>query len=140
MRSIHSLNPGWWAGVALLLPACAANPGTSQTAPAQILVSAHSANRSDVDVYLLCGSSDARWLGVIQAKGAAAFEFPASAARCVSGLNFFLVHRKLGRGYWVGPLRPRAGAEIDLVVEKYAGLSVARVRGEPRGRWSAAYR
>jgi hypothetical protein len=28
----------------------------------------------------------------------------------------------------VGPIRPQAGGQIDLVIEKYAGLSTARVR------------
>jgi hypothetical protein len=89
----------------------------------------HSHNRSDVDVYLLCGDRDARWLGVISKKGAGAFEIPAERARCVSGLNFFLVPRDRNRGYWVGPIQPSAGGQIDLVIEKYAGLSTARVRG-----------
>jgi hypothetical protein len=140
MRSVHSSNPARWAALVLLLPACAVIPRSPGTAPAQILVSAQSSNRSDVDVYLLCGSRDARWLGVVEGKGSAAFEFPASATRCVSGLNFFLVHRESGWRYRVGPLRPRAGGEIDLAIAKYAGLSEARVRGQSAMSWSAGYR
>jgi hypothetical protein len=76
-------------------------------------------------VYLLCGEQDAVWLGVLEAKGSRAFEIPESRARCVSGLNFFLVSRKQNRGYWVGPVYPRPGSSIDLVIERYAGLSTA---------------
>jgi hypothetical protein len=128
MQSLRQYRPGWWAAVALLLPACAILPRSTEALPALIPISSHSYNRSDVDVYLLCGDRDARWLGVVSKKGAAAFEIPAGVARCVSGLNFFLVSRDRGRGYWVGPIRPQAGGQIDLVIEKYAGLSTARVR------------
>lgn len=130
-RSLHSY-PGWWAAVILLLPACAFAPSTTEALPRLISVSGSSHNRSDVDVYLLCGNHDARWLGVVSRKGAAAFDIPAEATPCVSGLNFFLVVRDRGRGYWAGPVRPRAGEQIDLVIEKYAGLSTARVRGSFR--------
>jgi hypothetical protein len=34
--------------------------------------------------------------------------------------------RRNGRGYWVGPFRHR-GARVELVIEKYAGLSSARL-------------
>ena len=132
MRSLRPCRPGWWAAVALLLPACAIVPRSTEPLPTLIPISGHSYNRSDVDVYLLCGDRDARWLGVVSKKGAAAFEIPAGAARCVSGLNFFLVLRDRNRGYWVGPVRPQAGGQIDLVIEKYAGLSTARVRGHLR--------
>jgi hypothetical protein len=128
MRSLRPCRPGWWAAIALLLPACAVVPRSTEALPRLIPISSHSYNRSDVDVYLLCGDRDARWLGVVSKKGAAAFEIPAEAARCVSGLNFFLVSRDRGRGYWVGPVRPQAGGQIDLVIEKYAGLSTASVR------------
>ncbi len=111
----------------LFLSACAALPG-SQALPTPIRVLGHSNNRGVVDVYLLCGSQNARWLGVLSEKEVAAFEIPAAEARCVSGLNFFLVSQRSGRGYWVGPLRPQAGAHIDLTIEKYAGLSTARLR------------
>jgi hypothetical protein len=73
---------------------------------------------------------------VVSQKGNAAFEFSAETARCVSGLNFFLVARDRGRGYWVGPVWPRAGGQIDLVIEKYAGLSYATVRGGSALTWN----
>jgi hypothetical protein len=79
-----------------------------------------------VDVYLLCGDRDAQWLGVVHGKEGGLFEVPSSRARCVRGLNFFLVHRDLNRGYWVGPLRLRAASTVHLTIEKYAGLSNAR--------------
>ncbi len=117
---------------ALLLPACAPAPRSTFESPMPVLVSSYSTNRSEVDVYLLCGDRGARWLGVVAAKGGAAFEIPAAEARCVSGLNFFLVVRSSERGYWVGPLRPRAGAQIHLLIEKYAGLSAARLSHDLR--------
>jgi hypothetical protein len=80
-----------------------------------------------VDVYLLCGDHDAEWLGVVGGKETGVFEIPVSRTRCVQGLNFFLVHREMHRGYWVGPLHPRAGTSVHLTIEKYAGLSSARV-------------
>ncbi len=118
--------------VALLSLACAVVPRSTQTVPEPIRVLSHSYNRSDVDVYLLCGDRDARWLGLVSEKGAAALEIPAGHARCMQGLNFFLVVRRSGRGYWVGPLRPQAGVYIDLVIEKYAGLSTAHLRSDLR--------
>ncbi len=132
MRSLRPYRLGWWAAVTLLSPACAVVPSNTAALPRLISVSGRSHNRSDVDVHLLCGDRDARWLGVVSKKGGAAFEIPAEAARCVSGLNFFLVVRDRGRGYWAGPVRPQAGEQIDLVIERYAGLSTARVRGNFR--------
>ncbi|MGH7527641.1 MAG: hypothetical protein ACREMX_13165 [Gemmatimonadales bacterium] len=117
---------------ALLLLGCAVVPRGTEAGPAPIQVLSHSNNRSEVDVYLLCGDRDARWLGVVSEKGAAAFEIPSVQVRCIQGLNFFLVVRRSGRGYWVGPLQPRGGAYIDLVIEKYAGLSTARLRSDLR--------
>jgi hypothetical protein len=105
--------------------ACAIPPGAAE--PRSIPISVNSHNRSSVDVYLLCGDSDAEWLGVIDGKESGLFEVPTSRARCVRGLNFFLVHRELNRGYWVGPLRLQTGSSVHLTIEKYAGLSVARV-------------
>jgi len=99
-------------------------------APPVIPISVSSHNRSSVDVYLLCGDRDAQWLGVVNGKGVGLFEIPASRAYCVRGLNFFLVHRGLNRGYWVGPVRPRSGSSIHLTIEKYAGLSMARVSND----------
>jgi hypothetical protein len=83
-----------------------------------------------VDVYLLCGDHDARWLGTVSEKGSDAFEIPAGQTSCVEGLNFFLVDHYVGRGYWVGPLRPQRSQVIQLVIEKYAGLSSARLVDE----------
>ncbi len=106
--------------------ACAIPRGGSEPLSIPISVSSH--NRSSVDVYLLCGGSDARWLGVIPSQETGVFEIPTSEARCVSGLNFFLVHRDMNRGYWVGPLRLESGySSVHLTIEKYAGLSGARV-------------
>lgn len=95
--------------------------------PLSIPVSVTSHNRSSVDVYLLCGDRDAQWLGLVHGKEGGLFEVPSSRARCVRGLNFFLLHRDLNRGYWVGPLRLRNGSSVHLTIEKYAGLSAARV-------------
>jgi hypothetical protein len=132
MRSLRPCRPVWRAAVALLVAGCAVVPRSTEALPTLIPISGHSNNRSDVDVYLMCGDRDARRLGVVPKKGGAAFEIPAEAARCASGLNFFLVAWDRGRGYWAGPVRPRAGEQIDLVIEKYAGLSTARVRGDFR--------
>jgi hypothetical protein len=100
--------------------------------PVSIPISVNSHNRSSVDVYLLCGDHDADWLGVVDGKESGVFEVPTSRARCVSGLNFFLVHRDLKRGYWVGPLRLQTGSSVRLTIEKYAGLSVAQVDNDVR--------
>ena len=110
------------AGAAL---ACAIPRGTAE--PLSIPVSVSSHNRSSVEVYLLCGDRDAQRLGVVSGKKTGLFEVPSSRARCVHGLNFFLVHRDLNRGYWVGPLRLQATSTVHLTIEKYAGLSNARV-------------
>jgi hypothetical protein len=115
---------------ATLSLACAIPRGDSEPLSIPISVSSH--NKSSVDVYLLCGDRDAQWLGVVHGKAGGLFEVPASRARCVHGLNFFLVHRNLNRGYWVGPLRPRTGSSVHLTIEKYAGLSIARVANDLR--------
>jgi hypothetical protein len=140
MRSLRSCRAGWWAAFALLLPACAVGSRGTEPVPTPISVSSRSHNRSDVDVYLLCGDRDARWLGVVSSKGAASFEFPAESAHCAAGLNFFLLHRDRERGYWVGPIRPRPGELIELVIEKYAPLSTARVRSGDAPTWSGYLR
>ena len=103
-------------------------PMTTQTS--QVSVWARSHNRRTMDVYLLCGDRDARWLGVVGPKEAAALDFPYAQTRCAQGLNFFLVARDFNHGYWVGPMYPRAGSRIDLVIEKYAGLSSANLSRE----------
>jgi hypothetical protein len=108
----------------VLLLGCALAENDSRRLPTPIWVRSH--NISAVDVYLLCGDHDAQWLGAVQGREREAFEIPASYPYCVQGLNFFLIVRRLGRGYWVGPFRPQRGARVDLVIEKYAGLSSAR--------------
>jgi hypothetical protein len=80
-----------------------------------------------VDVYLLCGDRDAQWLGEVPVTGADVFAMPAGQPYCARGWNFFLVVRRSGRGYWAGPIRPGPGAAVELVIEKYAGLSSARL-------------
>lgn len=105
---------------------CALQSPSLPPRPTPVWVRSH--NRSPVDVYLLCGSSNARWLGSVSEKGSEAFEIPLGQPFCVQGLNFFLVVRNFGRGYWVGPFRPDRGDAIDLVIERYAGLSSAQVR------------
>ena len=112
---------------ATMLPGCAL-PLTTQTS--QVTVWARSHNRSTVDVYLLCGDRDAQWLGVVRPKEAAALDLPYAQTRCARGLNFFLVARDFNRGYWVGPMYPRAGSRIELVIAKYAGLSSANLSRE----------
>jgi hypothetical protein len=112
---------------ATMLLGCAL-PGTMQTS--QVSVWARSHNRSTVDVYLLCGDQDARWLGVVGPKEAAALDFQYAQTRCARGLNFFLVPRDFNQGYWVGPMYPQTGSRIDLVIEKYAGLSSANLGRE----------
>jgi len=57
---------------------------------------------------------------------------PAAQGFCVEGLNFFLVVQESGRGYWVGPFQPERSAHVDLMIEKYAGLSSAYLTREPR--------
>ena len=96
------------------------SPGTPTT------VDVLSYNRQEVDVYSVCGDRDATWLGVVGRLGAATLHMPAEKAHCLRGVRFFLVVRDAGRGYWVGPLRATSGARIELVIEKYAGLSTAR--------------
>ena len=111
---------------ALLSLGCAVLPRTDPGAPIEVFSRSH--NLSEVDVYLLCGHRDATWLGTVVEEGTARFEISAERARCVSGLNFFLVVQKSGKGYWAGPVRPRPGGQIVLVIEKYAGVSVAEAR------------
>jgi hypothetical protein len=92
-------------------------------------VRVRSHNRSHVDVYLACGDSDPIRLGVAPPDQSVAFEIPPREAECARGLRFFLVVYEQGRGYWAGPVRPRWGSTIQLVIEKYAGLSTAELRG-----------
>ena len=114
-------------GLALILPFACALPKAPVAPSTPVWVTSN--NRRDVDVYLLCGNRDAIWLGVVRARGEGVFEFPSARARCVAGLNFFLVPRGHNRGYWGVPLQSQsAGTPIELVVEKYAALSAARLR------------
>jgi hypothetical protein len=109
----------------LLLPACTVLPPGAPLQETPIEVRSY--NGGDVDVYILCGDHDAQLLGRVPAKGGAGYAISPAQRRCVEGLNFFLVARKLGRGYWVGPFHPMATSAVTLVIEKYAGLSNASV-------------
>jgi hypothetical protein len=95
-----------------------------------VSVWARSHNRRTVDVYLTCGDRDARLLGTIRPKEQTGLSFPRERIRCVAGLNFFLVVREYRRGYWVGPFYPRPDSNILLVIERYAGQSIAYVSRE----------
>ena len=109
---------------ALSLGCAASGPGSGSAAPTPVWVRSH--NRSAVDVSQLCGARDAVWLGEVSSRGAAAFEIPAGQPACVRGHSFFLVVRNTGRGDWAGPVRPQNGSPVELVIERYAGLSTAR--------------
>jgi hypothetical protein len=111
----------------MLLLDCTAPQPPKPGKPPTLPISVRSYNRSEIDVYLLCGDHDAEWLGMLQAKDNRVFRIPASRARCGLGLNFFLVSRRYHRGYWVGPLYPTTDSSIDLIIEKYAGLSTAAI-------------
>jgi hypothetical protein len=132
MWSRRLYRPGWWAAAALLLGACAVVPRNPEALATPIRMSGHSYNRSDVDVYLTCGVREGRWHGSIPKKGAAAFEIPAEAARCASGQTSFLAVSDGGGSYWARPVRLRAGEQVDLVIERYVGRSIARVHGDLR--------
>lgn len=110
---------------AFLTLGCALAPRGLQPEPTSVWVRSH--NTRPVDVYVLCGSRDARWLGTVGVRSTDAFEIPAEQSRCVEGLNFFLVVQTFGRGYWVGPFRPQRSQAVQLVIEKYAGLSSAQL-------------
>jgi hypothetical protein len=105
--------------------ACAFESPSTPPQPTPVWVRSH--NHSPVDVYLYCGSIDARWLGTVSEKGSEAFEIPAGQPYCGMGMNFLVVVRKSGRSYWVGPFVPNRGSAVDLVIERYAGLSSAHV-------------
>jgi hypothetical protein len=109
-----------------LLTACAVLRGGGPLEDVEVWVRSH--NASDVDVYLLCGDRGAQWLGMVPRKSGTTFLIPAARRMCASGLNFFLVVQSQGRGYWVGPVRPQHTDGLELVVEKYAGLSSLAVR------------
>jgi hypothetical protein len=132
MWSRRPCRPGWWAAVALLSAACAVAPRSPEALATPVRISGQSYNRSDVDVYLTCGVREGRWLGSIPKKGAAAFEIPPEAARCASGRNSFLAVSDGGGSYWARPVRLQAGEQVDLVIERFVGRSVARVHGDFR--------
>jgi hypothetical protein len=111
--------------LALVLSGCAMLRPRAVADPRIIPIAVHNNNRSDVDVYLLCGEVDAEWLGLVEEKRDSLFRVPSDRTRCARGVNFFVVARDQERGYWVGPVRPRPGAGIDLTIEKYAALSTA---------------
>ncbi len=117
---MHSL----LAPAPLLLAACALVGRVDPTAKTPVGVRSHNAN--DVDVYLLCGDQNPQWLGTVPKQGAAEYAISRERRICAPGLNFFLVVRAQEKGYWVGPLRGvRASSYVELVIEKYAGLSSA---------------
>ena len=109
--------------------ACVLARGTP-AGPTPVWVRSH--NGSAVDVYLMCGSHDARRLGTIPKHGSDAFEIPKERRLCAEGLNFFLVVLEFRRGYWVGPFQPRETDAVRLVIEKYAGLSTAELIADAR--------
>ena len=113
-----------FAGVILSSHACAIGSTAAGVYPK---VWARSHNASEVDIYMLCGDENAKWVSVVPAEGTATFELAREDTDCPWGLNFFLVVREQGRGYWAGPVRPGTRSAIELVIEKYAGLSSARV-------------
>lgn len=127
VRAVNELLPRTSLLAAAMLFGCA-HPMTTRTA--QVSVWARSHNRSTMDVYLLCGDREPRWLGVIGPNEAGALNFPSGQARCVQGLNFYLVDRDRHRGYWVGPMHLQRGFRIDLVIERYAGLSTVKLSRE----------
>ena len=92
--------------------------------PVPVWVRSH--NRSTVDVYLSCNGSTS-WLGAVPDHGADALEVPIAQTACARGFNFFLLVRRAGRGYWAGPVQPAANAHVELVIERYAGLSTAEM-------------
>jgi hypothetical protein len=105
-----------------LLAACVLVAPVDPAAKTPVGVRSH--NASDVDVYLLCGDQDPQWLGTVPKQGAAEYAISRERRICAPGLNFFLLVRTQEQGYWVGPIRGvRASSYVELVIEKYAGLS-----------------
>jgi hypothetical protein len=114
------------AWMAPLLAGCALPRESGPPVDTEVAVRSH--NASDVDVYQLCGDGDAEWLGLVPARSGALFAIPPGRRLCASGLNFFLLVRSQERGYWVGPVRPQHADGLELVIEKYAGLSSVAVQ------------
>jgi hypothetical protein len=119
-----------FAWTAPLLTACAMLRGGGPAVDTEVAVRSH--NASDVDVYLLCGDRDAVWLGAVPRQSGAFYAIPPARRICALGLNFFLVVRSQGRGYWAGPVRPQHADGLVLVIERYAGLSSVAVRNGGR--------
>ena len=111
-----------------LLAACAFIARGDPTASTPVAVRSH--NNHDVDVYLLCGRNSPEWLGTVPKQGAAEYAIARERRLCAVGLNFFLVVEAQNRGYWVGPIRPLSSSYVELVIEKYAGLSTAILQDE----------
>lgn len=132
MWSRRLFRSGWWAAAVLLLGACGVAPSNQEGLVTPIRISGYSYNRSDVDVYLTCGVREGKWLGSIPKKGAAAFSIPPEAARCASGQSSFLAVSDGGGSYWARPVRFQDGEQVDLVIERYVGRSIARVHGDFR--------
>jgi hypothetical protein len=99
---------------------CFLAPGPPDPTPTPLWVRSH--NRSPIDVYVQCGGKT-QWLGTISQKGADALQIPAEHRLCARGVHFFIVSQDFGMGYWVGPVRFRRGQAVQMVIEKYAGLS-----------------
>jgi hypothetical protein len=114
------------------LGACGVVPRTPPALATPIRLSGRSYNRSDVDVYLTCGFREGKWLGSVPRKGAAAFEIPPEAARCASGWTSFLAVSDGAGSYWARPVRFQGGEQVDLVIERYVGRSIAIMRGDLR--------
>src|SRR5215207_7749967 len=100
--------------LAVMLSGCAGLQ--PRTALWTIPISVRSHNRSEVDVYLLCGDRDAEWLGVVAQRETKVFEIAAERARCISARNCFLVSRSRNRGHGVGTAHPAPGAAIALTI------------------------
>lgn len=117
--------------ISLLLAACGLVGRADPKASTPVAVRSH--NASDVDVYLLCGDRSPLWLGTVPSQGAAEYAISREQRLCAVGLNFFLVVQTQGHGYWVGPIRRvRPTSYVELVIEKYAGLSSANLQDEMR--------
>jgi hypothetical protein len=113
-----------WTAVGL---ARGCGPAPRGVEPVTMPLWVRSHNTRPVDVYALCGSRDAQWLGTVGVQGSEAFDIPARYSACAEGLMFFLVVQNFGRGYWVGPFRPERTQNVQMVIEKYAGLSSAQL-------------
>jgi hypothetical protein len=126
--SVRPFRSGRSAAAALLLGACGFAPQSPDGLVTPIRVAGYSYNRSDVDVYLTCGVREGTWLGSVPGRGSSAFEIPAESARCASDERTFLAVSD-GRGrYWARPIRLQDGEQVDLVIERQVGRSIARVR------------